>query len=176
VIADSRTLNLRPGPGDAIWSPALPPDEHHADAEEEHVGEDHVAPEEAEVLPELHRAPALVTERDEELPDVRRDAAVRLPDDGQARVSIGKAPQVIPGAVVHDDQLGHAGSLAERALYRFWQIACLVEAWNDHGDGSRIAETWSRHRCPAPTGAADGRCLQVEGMKKRPAAGAPPDT
>lgn len=25
VIADSRTLNLRPGPGEAIWSPALPP-------------------------------------------------------------------------------------------------------------------------------------------------------
>ena len=25
VIADSRTLNLRPSPGEAIWSPALPP-------------------------------------------------------------------------------------------------------------------------------------------------------
>ena len=25
VIADSRTLNLRPTPGEAIWSPALPP-------------------------------------------------------------------------------------------------------------------------------------------------------
>lgn len=25
MIADSRTLNLRPGPGEAIWSPALPP-------------------------------------------------------------------------------------------------------------------------------------------------------
>ena len=25
MIADSRTLNLRPSPGEAIWSPALPP-------------------------------------------------------------------------------------------------------------------------------------------------------
>jgi len=25
VIADSRTMNLRPHPGEAIWSPALPP-------------------------------------------------------------------------------------------------------------------------------------------------------
>ncbi len=25
VIADSRTMNLRPRPGEAIWSPALPP-------------------------------------------------------------------------------------------------------------------------------------------------------